>query len=415
MAQKTPPPAAPPASPHPSVDLLAEDADPRRLPEALRGLISRADQINATDIHIDCWHHDAARRLRVDGAVITDTTLGRDDARRLINQIKVAAELHIDGNVRAQEGHLRWANDQHTLDARVTVVPTAPHHESIHIRLLPPPGQSRPADHLGMRPEQLTRVNHLLDHSDGLTLIAGPTGAGKTTTLYALLNRSDLAGKIAIAIEDPAEFDLAYVRQIEADEDHGRSMADALRLALRMDPDLLAIGEVRDRESSRIAAHAALSGRTVFATIHGKDAAAAIEAAHFLGSPFYVLAGALRLVIAQDLVRVLCDNCKRPRPLTDDQRGLFAKHLPDRPTPKHLYEPNGCGRCHDLGFAGRTGVFQVAGFGPGQGAWLHDAPRQSEIRAYLHEQGVPTLTAEALMRVADGHTSLTECLHILEA
>ncbi len=390
------------------------DGDPRSLPPALDKLFTHADHLGATDIHIDCWQAEGAVRLRVDGVILNHEELGRDAVRRLINQIKAAAEMHIDGSMTAQEGHLRWHGPRRPLDARVTIVPTAPHHESVHIRLLPPPSEALAAEHLGLRPAQLERIKHLLQHTDGLTLISGPTGAGKSTTLYALLSRDKVERKVAIAIEDPAEFDLPYVRQIEIDEDHGRGMSEALRLALRMDPDVLAVGEICDRDSSRIASHAALSGRTVFATIHGKDAAAAIEAMHFLGAPFYVLAGALRLVVAQDLVRVLCKHCKKARALTQVEQELFARHLPDEPAPAEVCEPVGCDHCHKLGYAGRIGVFQVADFEPGHAAWLSEEPDQNQIRRQFKDQGIHSLTAEALLRVIDGTTSLAECSHIIE-
>lgn len=380
-------------------------------PDALNTLISHAVQARATDIHIDTWQSEAVTRFRIDGQVQSDAVLSVGHATRLINQAKVAAELDIDA-LTPQEGHLRWQGDQKTIDARITTVPAAPHHTSVHIRLLPATDSMLDIDQLGLTEQQSQTIAGIHKGDHYLALICGPTGSGKTTTLYAMLTKQDLPAHIAVSIEEPAEFDLPYVRQIEINHRHKLDMANALRLALRIDPDVLAVGEVRDPDSAQIAARAALSGRRVLATMHANDPASAIDAIHYLGVPFYVLAGTQPLIIAQDLVRLLCDQCKQPKPITDEQRGVFDGHGFE--APDHLEQPTGCDHCQQIGYFGRTGIFEIVAFTSDDIGWLSKGPHQAEVRQVIRDRGIVSLQHQALTRVADGVTTLSEVFHLLQ-
>jgi general secretion pathway protein E len=398
---------------HAHLNIPAELPDPPAddLPEMLRDLVAHAAQCRATDIHLDAWQNGAAVRLRIDGRVQPYDALDAEQTRRLINQVRVAAGLEIDAVHEAQEGHLRWRGPDRTIDLRVTDTPTAPEDRAVHLRMLSAPGEAMALDELGLRDPQLERLKEQIAHQQGLTLIAGPTGAGKTTTLYALLESNDLARRVAVAIEEPAEIDLPYVRQIEVDERAGRDMAGGLRLALRMDPDLLGVGEVRDAESARIAARAAQSGKSVLATIHGRDATSAIIAMHYLGVPYAVLASAVRTVMAQALVRQLCTECGTSREPHDEEREAFDRHGVD--VPEQVFEAVGCEHCRHIGYRGRRGLFQIATLDSDTSAKLARGPRESDLRDLLRERGAEPLAVEALRAVAAGQTSFAEVAYLI--
>lgn len=382
------------------------------LPSQLRNVIAHAAQARATDIHLDTWQRGAAVRLRIDGKVHPYNAIGAEETRRLINQVRAAAGMDIDAARESQEGHLRWHGPDRAIDMRVTDTPTAPDDRAVHLRILTRPDEVLSAGELGMRDEQREMLMHHLATGQGLMLIAGPTGAGKTTTLYALLGLENLARRITVTIEDPAEVDLPYIRQIEVDDRVGRGMAEGLRLALRMDPDVLGVGEVRDQASAQIAARAALGGRNVLATIHGHDAASAVHALHYFGVPFSVLAGALRSVVAQDLVRLLCPECREAVSSDAHQRKLFDQHQLD--APQEVYRPTGCSACRDIGYRGRTGVFQVAVLDVDTATALAKRPREDQIRELLRTHGTQDLATEALRKVASGRTSFAEVGHLLD-
>jgi len=261
-----------------------------------------------------------------------------------------------------------------------------------------------------MRPEQLATVRGVMQWPHGLVLVAGPTGSGKTTTLYALTELEDLRHLIAASIEDPIEFDLPYVRQLEVDDKRGVTMREGLRTLLRMDADLLMVGEIRDGESAIVAAQAALAGRLVLATIHARDTASAISAMRHLGVPPYVLASSLRMVIAQTLVRKLCGECTEAHSPRDAERRLFEQAR--LPVPDTVRVAEGCSPCGQTGFKGRTGVFQVAVFDESHGAWLADGPPEHEVRERLVQEGTQSLYSEILQRAADGTISLSEAARV---
>ena len=384
--------------------------EPSRYPEPLRSVLGGAVRQGATDVHIDTWGDRGTIRYRLDGVAREQEPLDMEQARRLINQIKVSANLEIEATRRPLESQFRWEQDGQVRDIRVTIIPEAPRNEAAHLRLLTRPEDWRHMEQLGMRPEQLAIVRRVMQWPHGLVLVAGPTGSGKTTTLYALTELEDLRRLVAASIEDPIEFDLPYVRQLEVDEKRGITMRDGLRVLLRMDADLLMIGEIRDAESAVVAAQAALAGRLIVATIHARDAAAAVSAMRHLGVSPYVLASSLRLVIAQNLVRRLCERCAEERPLDEAQRRLFADAR--LPTPGTLRAEKGCPRCGRTGFLGRTGVFQVAVFDESHGSWLADGPPEHEVRERIMQEGTSPLHHEVLQRVADGTISFGEAARV---
>ncbi len=382
------------------------DQEKPLLPEPLGTILREAVAQEATDIHIDTWRDHAVVRFRVDGAAREFNPLEPDQARRLINQIKVSAKLNVEATLQPLEGQFRWQEGEQVRDIRVTIIPEAPRNEAAHLRLLTRPEEWRHMEQLGMRPEQLATVRGVMQWPHGLVLVAGPTGSGKTTTLYALTELEDLRHLVAASIEEPIEFDLPYVRQLEVDERRGITMKEGLRTLLRMDADVLMVGEIRDGESAIVAAQAALAGRLVLATIHARDAAGAISAMRHLGVRPYVLASSLRMVIAQTLVRKLCGACVTALPTRNTERKLFEQA--GLAAPATLRIAKGCPSCRRTGFRGRTGVFQVAVFDESHGAWLADGPPEHEVRERLVQEGTQSLRDELLHCAAEGVISLSE-------
>ncbi len=375
-------------------------------PGPLKATIGRAVMEGATDIHIDAWEDKAALRFRVDGLVHHKETLTYAQTKKIINQIKVSADLDIEATLTPLEGQFRYAREDDVRDIRVSIIPTAPRHQSVHLRLLSSAKDWIHAEELGFRDSDREHIDHVLQSPHGLILISGPTGSGKTTTLHALTETQDLKNQVAASIEDPAEFEMPFVRQLEVNEKRGITMSEGLRTLLRMDADMLLIGEIRDRESASIAAQAALAGRLVLATVHGRDVAGAIEAIHYLDVPYYILGGALRMVISQNLVRRLCENCRKERPLHGFEAELFDSEKVT--SPDSVYDASGCATCSKYGYRGRTGVFEVAILDDELGLWLADGPRQQEIRQRFLDEGVRSLRVHALEKVAEGTTSIQE-------
>ena len=374
--------------------------------EPLFSVVGQAVDDGATDVHIDAAADQAALRFRVDGVIQAKERLSPAQARRLLNQIRVAARFPMEAAFVPLEGQFRWCNERTARDVRVTVVPTFGRQESAHLRLLLPLEHWRETSQLGLRPRDLERIESVVRKPHGLALVAGPTGSGKTTTLYALAGLDNLRRKVCASIEDPVEFELPFVRQLEVNERRGLTMAEGLRTLLRTDADVLLIGEIRDAESARTAAQAALAGRLVLASIHGRDAAGAIQAMSYLCVPYPILGGALRLVVAQGLVRKLCRACRRLWRPDDAQQRLFQEA--GYAWPETIYEPHGCAECGHSGYAGRTGVFEVGVVDEETGRWLTAGPHQHEVRARLLQQGMQPLTADALQKATDGVTSLVE-------
>ncbi|MAX27405.1 MAG: hypothetical protein CMJ19_23150 [Phycisphaeraceae bacterium] len=386
------------------------------VPDMLGMVITDAVKQQATDIHIDPHGEKIRIRIRVDGVIHSHDILSWEQGRRLINQIKSTAKLDIDAAYNTKEGHFRWGGYHHNgqtkiRDIRVTLMPTSPRGESAHLRMLMRPEEWMTIDQLGLSTEHQKQIHELVEDPRGLVLVAGPTGAGKTTTLYATAGLEGLAELVTVSIEDPVEYDLEFVRQVQVDEHHGLTMAQGLKSLLRMDADSILIGEIRDAESAQIAAHAGLAGRLVLSTIHARDAAAAIEAMHFLGVPDYVLGSSLRMVISQNLVRRLCGTCCREVPPYQAMRALFEHY--QIKVPPIVCQAVGCDACYDRGYRHRTGVFEVVPIDDGMGQWLINGPRRHAIRQHLMDQGMQPLAVDALNKVAKGTVSMDEVKRLI--
>ena len=387
------------------------DAQPTSaLQEPLYPILRDAIAERATDVHIDPVEGGKMVRFRVDGIIHEKQPIPRDLCPRLLIQTKIATDFDIDRSFLPQEGLLVLKDDQGAHDIRVSIIPVSGR-EAIHFRFLSSADNTiKQLGDLGLWPEDLEKLAKALSAGTGLILVAGPTGSGKSTTMYASANSLDLRSTVTVSIEDPVEFSIPHVRQVQVDEFHGLTMHEGLRCLLRMDPDAILVGEVRDELSAVTAARAALTGRLVIATIHALDAAMAVDALQHLSIPRYVLAGALRLVITQDLVRRLCDQCRRKEELSPEHEILFDQY--QVVAPDHVYKPVGCDRCNGYGYYGRTGVFEVTQINRKLAQFIASDMKQIELQERFRVTGTHSIIADALTKASKGITSMDEVMQL---
>lgn len=378
-------------------------------PDPLNTFLWNAIMDRATDVHLHCVDKGVRVLHRVDGTVHPKLLLPLAEGKRLLNQLKSAAGLNITRSFAPLEGQINWTDEDKTWEIRVTLTPVRDR-ESAHLRLLSVPSGQWDISNLGFSRNDQERATTAVRSLNGLVLVTGPTGSGKTTSMYSLASLMDLRTTTAYSIEDPVEFRLPYAQQIEVDEKHGLTMHQGLRTILRMDPDLILIGEIRDRDSAIVAARAALSGRLVLATIHAHDAVGAVDALHYLGVPYHIIGSSLRMVIAQNLVRQLCGECAQPRELDETERDLFAHSGLE--VPNTLLHPGSCAECNWYGYKGRTGTFEVATIDDELGALISAGTHQRELAECLRTKGVRSMVQDGLDKVAKGITSMEELFRV---
>ena len=386
-----------------SIDNVVENG---MYPDPLNTLIQNATLEDATDVHLHVVDDGLLILFRVDGIVHEKRRLTREDGRKLLNQLKAVAELSVLKSFSPQEGQIRWSDGEGLdRDIRVTIVPMCGE-ECAHLRLLTVNQKNLDIARLGFSNEDRDSIFEALDTLSGLVLVTGVTGSGKTTTMYSMTASRDLKSLISYSIEDPVEFKLPNGQQLEVDEHHGFTMYEGLRTIVRMDPDLMMVGDIRDRDSAIVTARAALSGRLVLATIHGQDAAGAIDSLHYLGVPYYIISSSLRLIVAQKLIRRLCSECARPRAPYPEEREVFERA--GLSIPIEVFDPVGCDNCSGYGFKGRIGMFETAVVTPDIAHLIASGTHNEQLRQHFRENGATPLSTDGLKKVAQGITSTQE-------
>jgi len=379
--------------------------------QPLFGLLETAINHSATDVHIDPVGDQYLVRFRINGVINTHDKMPSEEAKRLLIQVRVRANLGITRSFTPREGQCKWLVEDQVKDIRVTTVPRNSD-TSIHLRILSPPENLTNIEMLGLQDKDLEIVRGSLAHPQGLIIVGGPTGAGKTTTIYSFASTYDLESIVGVSIEDPIEFNIPYLRQVEVDSRHDFQMADGLRSLLRMDPDLLLVPEIRDERSALTTVRAAVSANFVLSTIHSKDAASAVEAFAFLSVPYNILGGSLRVIIAQNLVRTLCPACRVSRRPSGEDRALFERW--EIPVPDAIFDanPGGCDRCDRYGFSGRTGIFEVVDVDQDIGNAIVEGPAPAELRRLFRQKGYGSIFKSGLDKVVEGTTSMPELLDL---
>ena len=398
------PPRSRPADPRKTAEADSEDAV-ALCHELLQAAIVR----QASDIHIDPTKENVRVRFRVDGALEDYRRLPAVAQSGLVSRFKVLAGMDIAEKRAPQDGrftHEFGATDQN-VDVRVATLPTK-YGERMTLRLLAIQTESLTLENLGMSRRDLDYISAAIEKPHGLILLTGPTGSGKSTTLYAairrLINQRELN---VVTIEDPIEYDIAGVAQVEVDSADKVSFAKALRSVLRHDPDVVMIGEIRDAETADIAIKAALTGHLVFSTLHTNSAPSAITRLIDMGVARYLVAATMRLAVAQRLVRRACVHCRQARELTENEALLLGN--PDL-SGQTVYEPKGCMYCANKGFVGRIGLFEIVPMDEALSRRVADGAGEPEIVEEMRRRKIPRLTDDALEKLWAGDSTVAEVL-----
>jgi general secretion pathway protein E len=387
-------------------DLLEADDDAPII-KLINMVFMQALRQGASDIHIEPFENRSLVRFRVDGVLKDVFEPPRALHAALASRIKVMADLDIAEKRLPHDGRIAIRLGGQPIDVRVSTLPTG-HGERVVMRLLAKSAERLQLDRLGMGPEVLEQMDELIREPHGILLVTGPTGSGKTTTLYAALSRLDHTALNIMTVEDPIEYDLDGVGQTQVNAKVDMSFARALRSILRQDPDVILVGEIRDLETAQIAVQASLTGHLVIATLHTNDAASAVTRLTDMGIEPFLLGSSLIGVLAQRLVRRLCPACKAAYAPTDQEWAV----LDSSPPPARVYQAKGCEECNQTGYKGRTGVYELMTVDDSLRRMIHDDVGEHAIRQYAEAHGMHTLREDGLRWVLSGETSIEEVLRV---
>lgn len=392
-----------------SEDLL-RDAEGAPVIQLVNRILLEAVRARASDIHIEPFEDRVGVRYRIDGMLYEQASPPKRIEAALTSRLKVMARLDIAEKRLPQDGMARVRVGEREFDVRVSTVPIA-EGERIVLRLLNRSSTVLGLDELGMSAAMADRFRRMVREPQGIILVTGPTGSGKTTTLYAALREINTARLNVITIEDPIEYRLDSVSQIQVNPRIELTFARCLRHVLRQDPDVILVGETRDLETAEIAVRASLTGHLVFTTLHTNDAGSAAVRMADMGIPAYLLAASLRGVLAQRLVRRLCPHCREAKPCTEEDIRLLGDAARSWSGRTH-WVARGCPQCRE-GYLGRLGVFELFPIGGEMAAALRGGATPEELRDLAVRTGVKTLRQDGLDRVASGDTSLEELVRVM--
>jgi type IV pilus assembly protein PilB len=365
-------------------------------------IIHEARAVGSSDIHIEIYDDEARIRIRIDGHLVEKYKLEKEEYPELVNKVKIKANLDITEKRLPQDGRLHFAE----FDVRVSVLPTL-HGEKIVLRILARDASQVDISKLGFEQKEMNDYLEGIRKPNGIVLISGPTGSGKTTTLYATLKILNEEKRNIVTVEDPIEYTLKGINQVQLKESIGLTFSSALRSFLRQDPDIIMLGEIRDGETAQMAIRAALTGHLVLSTIHTNSAWGTISRLIDMGVPSYLLASTINTSVAQRLVRMLCPDCKQESPL--EQHDL-PKEFRNTGLNFH-HTPVGCESCHFTGYKGRKAVYEVITIDHE----LTDMIKDEKLKAddVLKEKGIEKLNEKAYQLLKEGKTSLEEVYSLL--
>jgi type II secretory ATPase GspE/PulE/Tfp pilus assembly ATPase PilB-like protein len=384
-----------------ATDVLAGTSDG---PNALRMLIQLASKARATDIHMEPKGDNCNIRMRVDGDMVPIMELPKRVGELVFGVVKAACHMHVAGRDAVQDGHFSVVYPDRRVENRISFTPSM-HGQKLVVRILDSRGSPTGLADLGMLNYQYDRIKQVCDQDSGLILACGPTGSGKTTTLYNAIREMDRTTRNVITIEDPVEYQLPGVTQIPVDEQKGNNFGQLLRSVLRQDPDVILVGEIRDEETARTAMQAALTGHLVFSSVHSKETITAVFRLLDLKVEPYLVANSLDLILAQRLVRVLCDHCKRLAPVTPGQSTRLGRFLSGK---TQLYTATGCSRCLRTGYRGRRALFELLDFNDELRDIVLRDPSITAMKKVIEQGLFSTLQQFGWRLVAEGVTSLDE-------
>ncbi|MBI3562655.1 MAG: type II secretion system ATPase GspE [Gammaproteobacteria bacterium] len=386
---------------------LLETEDDAPIIRLINALLAQAVKENASDIHIEPFENRLVVRLRVDGVLREILQPPRALAPLITSRVKVMAKLDIAEKRLPQDGRISFRIAGRAVDVRVSTLPSG-HGERVVLRLLDKQAGRLDLIHLGMAAEVMVSMDRLINKPHGILLVTGPTGSGKTTTLYAALGRLNDTSRNIMTVEDPIEYYIDGIGQTQVNTKVELTFARGLRAILRQDPDVVMVGEIRDLETVEIAIQASLTGHMVFSTLHTNTAIGAITRLRDMGVEPFLLSSTMVGVLAQRLVRLLCPACKRPHLPDAKECDLLDLATADPPI---LYEPTGCEQCNFLGYRGRTGIYELIEIDNELRSMIHDGAGEHQLEAHAR-QFWPSIRQDGVRRILLGDTSLEEVLRV---
>ncbi|MDE7430465.1 MAG: Flp pilus assembly complex ATPase component TadA [Lachnospiraceae bacterium] len=390
------------------IDEGESEVDNSPIVQLVRSILEQGVRRRASDIHIEALEYQVRIRFRIDGSLVQIMNYDIDLLSAIVARIKIIGGMDISEKRKPQDGRIAMTVDRREYDVRVSILPTI-NGEKVVMRLTSKEGLTRDKKNLGFSPEELEKFDRILKNPHGIILVTGPTGSGKSTTLYTALSELNTEDVNIITVEDPVEANLEGINQVHVNEKAGLTFASSLRSILRQDPDIIMIGEIRDGETAGIAVKAAITGHLVVSTLHTNGTASTITRLIDMGIEPYLVGDSLVGVIAQRLVKRLCPECKRMTYATEEEKRLLGITTPeDLP----LYEPAGCEACGDTGYHGRIGVYEIMPVTNDLRIKIAAGARADEIKEQAVSEGMNTLSVSAAKLCIQGVTSFKEALRI---
>lgn len=389
----------------------------RRISETIEIIFAGALSLGASDVHIEPEEGVVRMRYRLDGVLHDVSDLERFAYERIMSRLKLLSGMLLNIRDEAQDGRFTFNVFDKQIEVRSSVIPGADG-ESIVMRLLDPTVASFSIDQIGINPILYDIMIEELKRPNGMVITTGPTGSGKTTALYAFLRKTHTPEVKIITIENPVEYKVEGLVQTQVSEDY--TFSSGLRAVLRQDPDIIMVGEIRDREVAETAVHAAQTGHLVFSTLHTNSAVGAFPRLIDLGVDYRMIGTSVNIILAQRLVRRLCEHCKKERPATEKEMVIIKKVLkthpqpPTLPNPLMIYEPVGCEKCSHSGYKGRKAVFEAIRVDEAVEEAVVRDPREHIILEAAQPQGIPTMAEDGIEQVIKGVTSMTELQRVVD-
>lgn len=385
-----------------------EDVNNSPIVVLVKSMIEQAARQRASDIHVEALQNKVRVRYRIDGALYEKMSYDIHLLPAIIARIKIIGGMDISEKRKPQDGRITMVVDRREYDIRASILPTV-YGEKAVMRLALKNAMTRDKSELGLKPRELEKFNHILANPHGIILVTGPTGSGKSTTLYTALSELNKEDVNIITVEDPVEANVDGINQVQVNPKAELTFANALRSILRQDPDIIMIGEIRDAETAGIAVQASITGHLVVSTLHTNSSAATITRLIDMGIESYLIADSVVGVIAQRLVRRLCPECKKARLATDTEKKLM--HI-DTEEDVTIYEPCGCPKCAETGYYGRIGVYEIMEISPEMKRIISGMEGTEAIKNQALKDGMHTLRMSAAEYVLDGTTSISEMLRV---
>jgi type IV pilus assembly protein PilB len=378
-------------------------------------LVEKAFEAKTSDIHIEPAAHKVVVRFRVDGMLREMYTFDKIVEEALLFKIKVEAQIRTDEHFAPQDGKIRFNVDGTPIDARISIIPTTKG-EKVVIRLLAQQGKGLTLEDLGLQGADLEKIVKSYNKPYGMILAVGPTGSGKTTTLYTILKILNSRDRNITTIEDPVEYDLEGINHIQVNVKANMTFASGLRAILRQDPDIVMVGEIRDEETARIAINAAMTGHLVLSTLHTNDSVTTIPRLVDMGIERYLVASTVNVVVAQRLVRRLCEKCKQKKPLNKEELAALKKMRPDIAAEfkvgEGIYRKNGCSACGDIGYKGRVGLYEVLEVNEQVRKIISEQGTVDDIFAVANEQGIKLIVESGIEKIKSGVIDFDELMRV---